>query len=149
GDAAHGADDVDRGPVLGDEAGGAGGAGDVGRDDPGARNKQYPGAGADLVDLLADLGARLGPQQHVDQGDFGLDFAADLDRLGAGRGGEAALDPALALEQQAEAPLHDIVLVDHQAPQAPALGAHFSPTGTTRRTRQRSPSSDPNSTSPS
>ena len=79
----------------------------------------------------------------------GCSLAADLDRLGAGRGGEAALDPALALEQQAEAPLHDVVVVDDEDPQAPCSASIRSPTGTTRRTRQRSPSAAPNSTRPS
>ena len=57
----------------------------------------------------------------------GFTLRQTCDRLGAGGGGEAALDPALALEQQAEAPLDDVVVVDDEDAQAARLGGHRTP----------------------
>ena len=53
-------------------------------------------------------------EEEVDERDVGLQPLGELERLVGGAGRLAALDPRLALEQQAEAPVDDVVVVDDQ-----------------------------------
>jgi hypothetical protein len=68
--------------------------------------------------------------------------ARQLARLLAVAGGQAALDPGLLGEQQPEAPMHDLVVVDDQDAQAAPVhrvvvhASASSAIGTTSRTRQ-------------
>src|SRR5206468_10955623 len=95
---------------------------------------------------VADLGARLAPQEEVDQSHVRLRPLRERESLVAVRGGQAELHPRLALEQDAEAPLDDVVVVDDEHTKLEGLIVHRC--GATKRTCQRSPGSGPNSTSP-
>src|SRR5204862_5414205 len=97
--------------------------------------------------LIADLGARLPAEEEVDECYVGPGAGGERDRLLPRPCGEAALDPRLALEQQPESPLDDVVVVDHQHPQAEPVIAH-DVCGTSSRTCQRSGGTGPNSTMP-
>ena len=72
-------------------------------------------SGMDPAQLLGDLGARLAGEEEVDERDVRLQCGRP--RRSASfplRRRRAALDPALALEQQAEAPVDDVMVVDDE-----------------------------------
>src|SRR5215207_2926649 len=149
-DHAHGHGHVVRGPVLRDEARRTGRLGGLRRDPAGPGDQQYARAGRLAPDRLAQLRARLLAEEQVDERHVGLVAPGQLERLLHARRGQAAPDPRLLGEQEAKAPVHDVVVVHHEHPQV-ALGAHSagsSSIGTTSRTRQseRSRPSGPNST---
>ena len=110
-------------PVLRDEAGGARGLGRLRRDPAGARDQQHARARRLAPDRLAELRARLLAEEEVHERDVRLVAARHLERLLHVRRGQAALDPRLLGQQQAEAPVDDVVVVHHQHAQV-ALGAH-------------------------
>jgi hypothetical protein len=61
----------------------------------------------------------------------------ELERLRPGARGQAALDPRLLTEQNAEPPLHDVVVVDHQHAKT-ALGKPRGRAGGQRASRAAS-----------
>ena len=89
-----------RGPRRGDAAG------------PG--DQQHPGPVTALGEAGAELGSRLTAEHEVDQRDIGVQALGELECLLARSRGEATLDPGLALQQQPESPVDDVVVVDHE-----------------------------------
>ena len=136
-DHAHGLDHVGGAPVLGDEPGGSGGARHRGRDPSCARDQQHLRLRRGLADLLADLRAGLAAQQQIDQGDVGAHPRGERDRVLPAPGDLAARDPGLAAEQQPEAPVDDVVVVDDQHPDRVALSRHRSAPAASPASRSR------------
>ena len=93
-------------------------------------------------------------EEEVDERDVGLQRLGQLSASARVAGRRAALDPGLALEQQAEPPVDDVVIVDDEDAQArdrppsrrSAPASTAARTDPTMRTCQRSPGSGPNST---
>ena len=118
-DHAHRLDHVGRAPVLGDEPRGARRRRDRARDRPGAGDQQHPGRAASaLRSSCGQLGSRLARRGRGRPARRRAAAArpSSSASLRGGRSG-AALDPRLALEQQAKAPVDDVVVVDDEHPQ--------------------------------
>ena len=77
-------------------------------------------------DRLAQLGARLLAEEEVHERHVRLVAARHLERLLDVRRGQAALHPGLLGQEQAEAPVDDVVVVHHEHAQV-AVGAHSGP----------------------
>src|SRR5829696_3128802 len=155
----HGAGDVGGRPVLGDEARGAGGARGVRGDPPRAGDHQDVRRRDELAQALADRRARLLADEEVHERDVRLVALGHGQRLVGVARAQAALDPRMLAEHQPQPPVHHLVVVDDEHPQAALArspdrrqargvdvrGAH---TGTAMRTRQVPGSRSPNSTIP-
>src|SRR5215210_3609818 len=124
-------------PVLGDEAGRAGGLRRLRRDPAGAGDQQNAGLRRGVAERLAEIRTGALPEEEVHERDVGLQATGELDGLVGSAGGLAAPDPWLAAEQQAEAPLHDAVVVDDEHLEAARA---VQPLGSTRRIRHWSSS---------
>ena len=88
-----------------------------------------------------DVGARLVADEEVDERDVRLVAPGAVLGLVAGRRRHAALDPVLLDEDEAHAPVDDVVVVDDQHAESARRdgGAHDGlGSGRTRRTCQRS-----------
>ena len=96
--------------------------------------------GHEEAQALADLRARLLPDEQVDERDVRLVAVRERDRLLAVARAQAALDPRLLAEHQAEAPVHDLVVVDDEHAQAlVAAAAGGEPAGVDVRHAQAAP----------
>jgi len=53
-------------------------------------------------------------QEEVHERNVGTEVAQDLQRLATGARRQAACHPGLLAEQDAKAPVHDVMVVDHE-----------------------------------
>ena len=87
-------------------------------------------------------------EEEVHQRHVRLVAAPQIARLVAVVRGQAALYPVLLGEERPKTPVDDVVVVDHEHPQASAAHRPACPVGTTRRTRHSPSPASPNSTTP-
>jgi hypothetical protein len=113
-DHAHELRDLGGRPVLGDEAGSAGSARRTRRDAAGAGHQQHARCRRLRAQALADLRTGLQSQEQVDERHMRLVAPAHGDRLRACTRAETAIHPRHLAEHQPKAPVHDIVVVDHE-----------------------------------